>query len=113
MKHPLGFGNTNPRPTADLVFSLFYRSEAEWNESGWKNPRFDRLMIEARGEADEARRKELYGEMQLLVHDSCGVVIPTFIHMLDGHDRRLKGMQPIPLGGLMGYRFAEYAWWDA
>lgn len=112
MRHPLSFGNTNPRPTADLVFSLFYRSDAEWNESGWKNPRFDRLLVEARGEPDEARRKELYGEMQQLVHDHCGVAIPVFIHMLDGHDRRLKGMAPIPLGGLMGYRFAEYAWWD-
>ena len=113
MRHPMSFGNTNPRPTADLVFSLFFRSDADWNESAWKNPRFDKLLIEARGEPDEVRRKELYGEMQALVHDHCGVAIPVFIHMLDGHDRRLKGMQPIPLGGLMGYRFAEYAWWDA
>lgn len=113
MKHPLSFGNTNPRPTADLTFSLFFRSDAEWNESRWKNPRFDRLLLEARAEPDDSRRKELYGEMQLLAHDHCGVVIPVFIHMLDGHDRRLRGMQPIPLGGLMGYRFAEYAWWDA
>ena len=37
MKHPLGFGNTNPRPTADLLFSLFYKSDAPWNESGWKS----------------------------------------------------------------------------
>lgn len=113
MKHPLSFGNTNPRPTADLTFSLFYRSDAEWNESGWQNPRFDRLLLEARGEADGSRRKQLYGEMQQLVHDHCGSALPVFIHMLDGHDRRLKGMRPIPLGGLMGYRFAEYAWWDA
>jgi peptide/nickel transport system substrate-binding protein len=113
MKHPLTFGDVNPRPTADLVFSQFFRSDADWNESGWKNPRFDRLLVEARAEADEGRRKQLYGEMQQLVHDHCGVAIPVFIHMLDGHDRRLKGMTPIPLGGLMGYRFAEYAWWDA
>lgn len=113
MKHPMSFGNTNPRPTADLVFSQFFRSDAEWNESGWKNPRFDELLTLARAEADEARRKELYGEMQQLVHDHCGVAIPVFINMLDGHDRRLKGMSAIPLGGLMGYRFAEYAWWDA
>lgn len=112
MKHPMGFGNTNPRPTADLIFSLFFKSDAEWNESGWKNPRFDRLLVEARGEADETRRKALYGEMQALVHDHCGVAIPVFITLIDGFDRRLKGLRPIPLGGFMGYRFAEYAWWD-
>ncbi|WP_390902474.1 ABC transporter substrate-binding protein [Sphingomonas bisphenolicum] len=112
MKHPLGFGNTNPRPTADLLFSLFYKSDAAWNESGWQNPRFDRLLLEARGEADQARRKQLYGEMQGLVHDHCGVGIPVFISLIDGYDRRLKGMYPVSLGGLMGYQFAEHIWWE-
>ncbi|AXB78432.1 ABC transporter substrate-binding protein [Novosphingobium sp. P6W] len=112
MKHPLGFGNTNPRPTADLIFSLFYKSDAAWNESGWKNPRFDSLLLEARGEADEARRKQLYGEMQGLVRDHCGVGIPVFISLLDGYDRRLKGWYPVPLGGFMGYGFAEHLWWE-
>lgn len=112
MKHPLGFGNTNPRPTADLLFSLFYKSDAAWNESGWKNPRFDRLLMEARAEGDEARRKQLYGEMQGLVRAQCGVGIPVFISLLDGYDRRLKGWYPVPLGGFMGYGFAEHLWWE-
>jgi peptide/nickel transport system substrate-binding protein len=112
MKHPLGFGNTNPRPTADLIFSLFYKSDADWNESGWKSPRFDSLLLEARGEGDEARRKQLYGEMQGLVRDHCGVAIPVFISLLDGYDRRLKGWYPVPLGGFMGYGFAEHLWWE-
>ncbi|ANI77000.1 hypothetical protein EP837_00560 [Sphingobium sp. EP60837] len=112
MRHPLSFGNTNPRPTADLIFSLFYKSDAAWNESGWKNPRFDRLLIEARGESDQARRKQLYGEMQGLVRNYCGVGIPVFISLIDGHDRRLKGLYPVPLGGFMGYQFAEHVWWE-
>jgi peptide/nickel transport system substrate-binding protein len=112
MKHPLTFGNTNPRPTADLIFSLFYKSDADWNESGWKNPAFDRLLVEARGEADQARRKQLYGEMQELVYNYCGVAIPVFINLIDGYDRRLKGVYPIPIGGLMGYMFADNVWWD-
>lgn len=112
MKHPLGFGNTNPRPTADLIFSLFYKSDAAWNESGWKNPRFDRLLLEARGEADNGRRKQIYGEMQGLVRQYCGSGIPVFISLLDGYDRRLKGWYPVPLGGFMGYAFAEHLWWE-
>ena len=112
MRHPMTFGDTNPRPTADLIFSLFYDSKAEWNESGWKNERFDRLLVEARGSADEALRTEIYGEMQKIVHDKCGVAIPVFISLIDGYDKRLKGIRPIPLGGLMGYRFAEHVWWE-
>lgn len=112
MKHPLGFGNCNPRPTADMLFSLFFKSDAQWNESRWQNPRFDRLLLEARGERDEVRRKAIYGEMQGLVKHHCGVVIPAFISLLDGYDKRLKGLSPNPLGGFMGYTFAEHVWWD-
>jgi peptide/nickel transport system substrate-binding protein len=110
MKHPLTFGNTNPRPTADLIFSLFYKSDAAWNEAGWKNARFDQLLLAARAEADETRRKQIYGDMQTLVHDRGGVAIPVFISNLDAHIRRLKGLRPIPIGSMMGYAFAEYVW---
>lgn len=113
MRHPMTFGNTNPRPTADLLFSLFFQSSANWNESGWKDERFDKLLIEARGIGDQSLRSELYGEMQQIVHAKCGVAIPVFISLIDGYDRRLKGLRPVPMGAFMGYRFGEYAWWDA
>jgi peptide/nickel transport system substrate-binding protein len=113
MKHPLGFGNTNPRPTADLLFSLFYSSTAPWNESGWKNEKFDQLLVAARGEADEARRKQLYGDMQEMVHNQCGIGIPAFISFIDGYERRLRGFGSIPIGGLMGYSFADHVWLEA
>jgi len=113
MRHPLSFGSTNPRPTADLVFSLFYKSDAAWNETGWKNPRFDQLLLAARGEVDENRRRAMYHEMQAIVHDQCGSIIPVFISLIDGLDRRLQGMNPHPMGGLMGYQFAENVWWAA
>jgi peptide/nickel transport system substrate-binding protein len=112
MRHPLTFGNTNPRPTADLLFSLFYKSDADWNESGWKNAQFDQLLLAARGEADEARRRQMYADLQVLVHEKGGVGIPVFISSLDGYDARLRGLSPIPIGGLMGYSFAEYVWWE-
>ncbi|MFA6444865.1 MAG: ABC transporter substrate-binding protein, partial [Sterolibacterium sp.] len=113
MKHPLSFGNTNPRPTADLLFSLMFKSDAPWNESGWKNAQFDQLLVAARGEADEVKRKQLYGDMQVLVHDKCGVGLPVFISLIDGYDKRVKGYGSIPIGGLMGYSFADKVWLEA
>jgi peptide/nickel transport system substrate-binding protein len=112
MKHPLGFGNTNPRPTADMLFSQIFRSDSPWNESGWNNARFDQLLVAARGESNEGLRKQMYGEMQQLVHDHCGVAIPLFLNLIDGYDRRVKGFGAIPTGGLMGYLFAENVWWE-
>jgi peptide/nickel transport system substrate-binding protein len=110
MKHPLGFGNNNPRPTADLVFSTLFKSDAAWNVSGWKNEHFDQLLVAARSELDEAKRKQMYADMQVLVHEKCGVGIPVFISIIDAYDRRLRGYGSIPIGGLMGYSFADYVW---
>lgn len=113
MKHPLGFGNINPRASLDELFSLFYKSDAPWNESGWHNPQFDQLLIAARGEGDELKRKQMYGDMQTLISEQCGVSIPVFMNLIDGYDKRIKGFYPIPTGGLMGYTFAEHIWLDA
>ena len=113
MKHPLGFGNINPRVSLDELFSLFYKSDAPWNESGWQNPQFDQLLLAARGEGDEVKRKQLYGDMQSLISEKCSVGIPVFLNLIDAYDKRIKGFHPIPTGGLMGYAFAEYVWLDA
>ena len=36
-----------------------------------------------------------------------------FNSFLDGHSKKLKGMAPIPVGGMMGFNFAEDVWLDA
>ncbi|APR35736.1 ABC transporter substrate-binding protein [Paraburkholderia sp. SOS3] len=112
MKHPLGFGSINPRPSADVLFTQFFKSDAPWNESGWNNPKFDQLLIAARAETDDAKRKQMYGEMQVIVSNEGGIGIPSFISLLDGYDKRLRGLGSIPTGGLMGFCFGEYVWWQ-
>lgn len=113
MKHPLSFGNINPRPNADVMFSQFFQSKAPWNESGWQNDQFDQLLMLARGETDDAKRSKMYADMQTLVHDHCGIGVPVFISNIDGVDQRVKGYGSNPLGGFMGYMFAEQVWLDA
>jgi peptide/nickel transport system substrate-binding protein len=113
LQAPVHFGNINIRPTADLLFSLLYKSDAAWNESRWQNPQFDAMLVEARGSTDTARRRELYGEMQRLVRDGSGVSIPVFINSIDAFKASVKGMRPIPTGGMMGFTFAEHVWLDA
>ncbi|WP_226505372.1 ABC transporter substrate-binding protein [Pseudomonas sp. MWU16-30317] len=113
MKHPLSFGNINPRPNADVIFSQFFQSSAPWNESGWKNDQFDQLLMLARGETDDAKRTRMYADMQTLVSDNCGIGIPVFISNIDGVDQRIKGYSSNPLGGFMGYMFSEQVWLDA
>jgi peptide/nickel transport system substrate-binding protein len=113
MKHPVGFGNVNTRPSADLALTLFFKSDAPWNEAGWKNEKFDQLLVAARGETDQARRTQMYADMQVLIHEEGGIGIPMFMSSIDGHVSKLKGLSAIPLGGMMGYSFAEHVWLEA
>lgn len=113
MKVPVGYGNINSRPTADILLSLFFQSGAAWNESAWKNEKFDQLLVAARAETDEAKRKQMYTDMQVLIHESSGIGIPVFINGLDAHAEKLKGLKPMGTGSMMGYAFAEHVWLDA
>ena len=113
MKHPLGFGNVNARPSADLALTLFFKSDAPWNEAGWKNEKFDQLLVAARGEIDPVKRAQMYADMQVMIHNEGGIGIPMFISSIDGLNSKLKGMSAIPLGGMMGATFAENVWLDA
>lgn len=110
MKDPFGFAADNPRPTLDLAFTQLYQSTAAWNESGWKNEQFDQLLLAARSETDITKRKQMYGDMQTIVHDKCGTAIPAFISYLDGYRSNVRGLEAIPTGSLMGYQFSEHVW---
>ncbi len=113
LKAPVHFGNINPRPTPDILFSLLYASNAPWNESQYKSEKFDSMLAEARGELDNEKRKTIYGEMQVMVANEAGTVIPAYLSNVDAKQTKLKGLEPNPLGGQMGYAMAEYVWLEA
>jgi peptide/nickel transport system substrate-binding protein len=113
MKSPVGFGNINPRPSADTILTQFFKSDAPWNESGWKNEQFDQLLLAARAETDVVKRRKMYADMQVMIHEQSGIGIPLFLASIDGHTKKLQGLSPIPLGNVMGYAFGEHLWLDA
>ena len=78
MKKPFTVDYWSGHNTADLMFSFGYAAEAPYNETHWKNPRFNELLVAARSETDEAKRAPMYHEMQRLVHDDGGSVIAMF-----------------------------------
>ena len=113
LKAPVHFGNINPRPTPDILFSLLYDSAAPWNESQYQSKKFDAMLIEARGELDFAKRKAIYDDMQVMVSNEAGTAIPVYLSNVDAKTTKLKGLKPNPLGGQMGYAMAEYVWLEA
>ncbi len=66
------------RATEDWMFSTAYEAGVPWNDSQWDHPRFQELLITARAELDSAKRRDMYTEMQMILRDEGGVIIPMF-----------------------------------
>ena len=66
------------RPVEDQMFSTAYASGAAWNDTAWEHARFNMLLTEARAEVDDDKRRGMYAEMQQLVRDEGGVIVPMF-----------------------------------
>src|SRR6266851_2052243 len=98
------------RPTADLMLSVAYKSDANWNETAWKRPDFDKLLVAARSELDPAKRKPMYRELQLMIHDDGGVIIPMFNNTIDAGSGKVKGYVSDPTLQMSGYRAPEKVW---
>jgi peptide/nickel transport system substrate-binding protein len=93
------------------MLSMLLQSDAPWNETGWKNETFDKLLATSRVELDETKRKQIYHDMQVLIVEEGGELIPVFTDNLAAANGKVKGYVSIPGGGDMsGYRLAEKVW---
>ena len=112
MQKPWVFGFWFGRPTEDMMFSTAYADGAARNDAYWSNERFNSLLVEARAELDTAKREEMYAEMQLIVRDEGGTVIPIFAdYLMAGSDKLAHG--PVATNTEMdGLRLPE-RWWFA
>ncbi len=101
------------RPTCDWMFSTAYKSGVNWNDAYWANDRFDTLLLEARSELDEAKREEMYAEMQGLVRDDGGTIVPMFAQYVFAISEKVGHEESMASNWAMdGERFAE-RWWFA
>ncbi|MHA6324488.1 ABC transporter substrate-binding protein [Roseivivax sp. CAU 1753] len=104
------------RATEDWMFSTGYGLGVPWNETVWSDKdsaRFHALLIAARAELDSARRADQYAEMQRILRDDGGAIIPVFANWLQAVTRRVG--TPETIGNLWqmdNARFAE-RWWAA
>ena len=95
------------------MFTQGYSESSNWNESHWRNDRFNQLLVEARAELDTARRRDMYFEMQAICRDDC----PSVIHLFANHILAFRNnmRHPEHVAGnweFDGYKIVE-RWWFA
>ena len=110
MKEPLNVVTWNMRPTANSQMAIQFGPGAAWNDTYWNNPRMGELLSLSLAETDPAKRHTLYCEMQTLIHEGSGMVIPAFSNINDGIANNVKGVPNIPLGQLGANEWPEFVW---
>jgi peptide/nickel transport system substrate-binding protein len=78
------------------VLPLAYSSAGVYNESGWSDPRADELIIAARGELDFEKRKAMYAEVQKMISEQGGVIVPYVAPYLQATRSNVHGHIPGP-----------------
>ena len=98
------------RVTPDAMFSVAYAAGSNWNDTYWEHDRFNELLVQGRAETDNALRAEIYGEMQQIVRDEGGVVVPMFTNHVYATSKNVMHGELAPNWDMDGQRFGE-RWW--
>jgi peptide/nickel transport system substrate-binding protein len=113
MKKPFCASYWGGRPTEDQAFTIAYASGAAWNESFWEHARFNELLIAARSELDDAKRREMYHEMQQIVSFEGSTLIPMYNNYVMALSKAVATPEKVAGNwNLDGFRAVE-RWWFA
>ena len=98
------------RPVQDQMYTTAYLSTADWNDTRWKREDFDAMLLEARAELDEAKRKEIYSQMGRMLREEGGLILPMFNDFIDAVSNEVQGFEGDPNGPQMGWYAFKRTW---
>ena len=95
------------------MFSLVYATGGAWNETMWNNEKFDKLLVEARAELDSRKRRNMYSDMQRIVRDEGGALVPIYTSFVQATTKQVQMSEQIASNlEFDGHKSAE-RWWFA
>ena len=112
-KHPFTAWHINMRARSDHLWTFILTSDAALNTTAFRDARIDDLLSAARGEFDETKRKQHWHDMQLIVHEEAGYLMPAFPDYIHAKARSLRGVRAHPTGGTSDFLSGEGWWLDA
>lgn len=76
MKVPFFMSKWTFRPTTGETISIAHSGETAFNETAFVDQRIDDLLAQARAEQDPVKRQELYTQIQTLIAEEGGTILP-------------------------------------
>lgn len=112
LKEPFCAVYWGSRPTADAQLTQTFLSTANWNDTAWKRPDFDKLITDARAELDDAKRTQMYAEAQTMINEDGGMVCYAIADFLDGYSKKVRGNDVHARYDMNDQRLAEKGWFE-
>ena len=113
MQKPWSFSYWNGSPIEDRTLTTAYEGGAAWNETFMDFTDFNELLVAARSELDTDRRREMYWELQAILNERGGAVIPMFASYVSAHSNMVTHADEVAKHADMdGYKIAN-RWWFA
>lgn len=106
---PLGFTDWNHRPLGIMLLGLCFRTGGGWNESGYSNAEFDRLLVEAEGQVDVERRKAVMAKLQTLLLEDGPIVQPVYRSIYGAYTVKMQNFTMHPTN----YNYYKEVWLEA
>ena len=110
MKKPWSASYWGGYATEDTMFTTGFAKGAAWNDTQWDHPRFNELLIQARAELDTELRSEMYREMQVILRDEGGNIVPMFANEVHARNEKIAHGELSWVRGFDGRRIME-RWW--
>jgi len=105
------------RPTQDWMYSAAYTNDTEWNDTAWKgtesSKRFNDVVVSARSETDQDKRKAQYWEAQRLLQDDGGAIVAMWANYIAAHSNKLAHGDDVAGNWINDGNKVSERWWFA
>ncbi len=93
---PFACGDWSHRPLGVMCLALAYRTGVPWNESGFSNAEFDKILDLAEATADVEKRREHVKKLEEILQNDGPLVQPLFRKVFTYCDKKMKGFRMHP-----------------
>jgi peptide/nickel transport system substrate-binding protein len=90
---PFSVTQWTTRPLGVQVLALAYRSGVAWNETGYANPEFDRILDEAQATIDLGKRQALVAQLEQIMQDDAIAIIPFWCKIFTASTDKVQGFE--------------------
>jgi len=110
MKKPIFTNYWGGYTTESEMLATGYMPGAAWNETHFDHARFTEVLTAAKAELDTSKRRGMYSELQTILRDEGGIIVPLFANDVHARSNKVAHGPLASDRGLDGRHILE-RWW--